>query len=64
MTIAFFGRVRSSHIERKDRSVKDQRLADRRLNWDRWFDRLDDLLVVEVNQAKNAGARCPSQLPV
>jgi hypothetical protein len=64
MTIAFFGRVRSSHIESKERPAANQWLVDRCSNWNRWFDRLDDLLAIESNQAKRANARCPSRLPV
>ena len=64
MTIAFFGRVRSYHIERKERPEAEQWLADRSSNWNHWFDRLDDLLVAEVNQFKSGNVACASQLPV
>jgi hypothetical protein len=63
MTIAFFGQVRSGHVEHKERPLTNQWLADRCSNWDHWFDRLDDLLA-EGNQAKSVHASCASRLPV
>lgn len=63
MTIAFFGRVRSGHIERKERSASERWMSDRYSSWNRWFDRLEDLLV-EGNQANNGNSSCASQLPV